>query len=51
MPLPEPRHAVSVARALVLLTVIGVTVRAGMFLVYQPVVYPDTNMYLSLIHI
>ena len=48
MPLPEPRHAVSVARALVLLTVIGVTVRAGMFLVYQPVVYPDTNMYVTL---
>ncbi|HQX83140.1 MAG TPA: hypothetical protein PKW63_15340 [Vicinamibacterales bacterium] len=48
MPLPEPRHAVSVARALVLLTVIGVTVRAGMFLVYQPVVYPDTNMYFTL---
>ena len=34
--------------ALGLLAAIAVTVRAGMFLVYQPVVYPDTGSYLTL---
>jgi 4-amino-4-deoxy-L-arabinose transferase-like glycosyltransferase len=45
---PGPRRSFSVARALLLLTVIAVAVRAGMFLVYQPVVHPDTNSYFTL---
>jgi len=38
----------SAIRALVLLVVIAVAARAALFLVYQPVVYPDTGTYHTL---
>ena len=41
-------YSLSVNRAVVLLTVIAVAIRAGVFLVYQPVTFPDTGTYHTL---
>jgi hypothetical protein len=41
-------HSMSANRAVVLLTLISVAIRASVFLVYQPVTYPDTGTYFTL---
>ena len=41
-------YSLSVPRAVVLLTIIAVLIRAGMFLVYQPTTFEDTGTYHAL---
>lgn len=41
-------YSLSVTRAVVLLTVIAVAIRVGVFLVYQPVTYPDSGTYITM---